>query len=77
MTTEKKLPIRERNAKFIEYCELVQKTDEWKNIKIHKRIKYLQEGFHKETNILMPLGTIYKLLKPNPAPSSDSKAASE
>ena len=74
--TEKKLPIKERNAKFIEYYEKVQKSDDWKDIRVHKRIKYLQAGFHKETNILMPLGTIYKLLKTNPEPS-DSKAATE
>ena len=74
--TEKKLPIKERNAKFIEYYEKVQKSDNWKDIRIHKRIKYLQSGFYTETKILMPLGTIYKLLKPNPEPS-DSKAATE
>ena len=67
MTTEKKLPIRERNAKFIEYYEKVQKSDDWKDIRIHKRIKYLQEGFNKETNIIMPIGTIYKLVKSQPA----------
>ena len=65
--TEKKLPIAQRNAKFMEYYQKVQKTDDWNNVKVHKRIKYLQEGFNKETNIIMPIGTIYKLVKSQPA----------
>jgi hypothetical protein len=62
--TEKKMPLKTKNAKFMEYYNKVVDTEEYKKIKPHKRIKYLQSEFYKKTDIIIPLGTLYKLIKP-------------
>lgn len=64
MSETKKLPIATRNAKFLEFYEKIKESDEWKTLRTHKRIKFLQSEFHRQENILMPIGTIYKLMKP-------------
>ena len=64
MSETKKLPTATRNAKFLEFYEKIKESDEWKNLRTHKRIKFLQSEFYRQENILIPIGTVYKLMKP-------------
>ena len=63
-----KITLADRNAKFLEFYEKAQKTDEWASLKSHKRVKYLQNQFNQECNIAMPIGTIYKLVRAQTSP---------
>ena len=64
MPESKKMPIATRNAMFLAFYDNIKESEEWKNLRPHKRIKYLQSEFHRQENIIMPIGTIYKLIKP-------------
>ena len=46
-----KITIADRNAKFLEFYERTQKTEEWASLKPHKKVKYLQNQFNQESNI--------------------------
>ena len=63
-----KITIADRNAKFLEFYERAQKTEEWASLKPHKKVKYLQNQFNQESNIIMPIGTIYKLVRSKSTP---------
>ena len=63
-----KITLAERNAKFLEFYEKAQETEEWSNLKSHKKVRYLQDKFSKEENITIPIGTIYKLVRAKSAP---------
>ena len=52
-------------------------SDEWKTLRTHKRIKFLQSEFHRQENILMPIGTIYKLMKPKQTENLSLKVEEE
>ena len=77
MPEMKKLPIATRNAMFIAFYDNIKESEEWKNLRPHKRIKYLQSEFHKQENIIMPIGTIYKLMKPKETDNLSQKVEEE
>ena len=77
MSETKKLPIATRNTMFLEFYESVKESQEWKDLRTHKRIKFLQSEFYKKNNILMPIGTIYKLMKPKQIDNSSQKVEEE
>ena len=63
-----RIALADRNAKFLEFYEKTQKTDEWASLRSHKKVKYLHDRFNQEFNITMPIGTIYKLVRSKSAP---------
>jgi hypothetical protein len=65
---EKKLTKKERNNQFLEMYRECKKTTDFEAIRVHKRVKYLQSEFQRRNNLLMPIGTIYKLLRTENAP---------
>ena len=77
MPESKKIPIATRNAMFLAFYDNIKESEEWKNLRPHKRIKYLQSEFHRQENIIMPIGTIYKLIKPKQTDNSSQKVEEE
>ena len=77
MPESKKMPIATRNAMFLAFYDNIKESEEWKNLKPHKRIKYLQSEFHRQENIIMPIGTIYKLIKPKQTDNLSQKVDTE
>jgi hypothetical protein len=77
MPESKKMPIATRNAMFLAFYNNIKESEEWKNLKPHKRIKYLQSEFHRQENIIMPIGTIYKLIKPKQTDNLSQKVEEE
>ena len=67
-SVEKKLTKKERNNQFLEMYRECKKTTDFEAIRVHKRIKYLQSEFQRRNNLLMPIGTIYKLLRTEEKP---------
>ena len=65
---EKKLTKKERNNQFLEMYRECKKTTDFEAIRVHKRVKYLQSEFQRRNNLLMPIGTIYKLLRTENTP---------
>ena len=53
----------ERNQKFIEFYNEISETEAFLGLKSHKRVKYLSEQFQSKSQLKIPLGTIYKLLR--------------
>ena len=64
----KKTTKKERNNQFLEMYRECKKTTDFEAIRAHKRIKYLQSEFQRRNNLLMPIGTIYKLLRTEEKP---------
>ena len=54
-----------RNQKFMDFYHEISESDAFKALKSHKRVKYLAEEFGKRTNVDIPIGTIYKLIRKN------------
>ena len=61
--TERKNKTNERNEKFLDFYNEIKDSEEFTKIKTHKRVKYLSEQFANKTQLHMPIGTIYKLLR--------------
>ena len=65
--TEKKSQVQNnksvRNEKFLAMYKEICDSEEFNNLKKHKRVKYLSEQFKERENIIIPIGTIYKLLR--------------
>ena len=76
---EKKVKTNERNEKFLDFYNNMKNTEEFTSLKSHKRVKYLSEQFANKTQLNMPVGTIYKLLRAEhvPTPVTEAKAATE
>ena len=55
--------IAERNEKFMDFYHEVKDKEEFIALKSHKRVKYLSEQFRSKSQLNMPVGTIYKLLR--------------
>ena len=62
-TEVKKIKVCERNAKFMDFYHDIKLSEEFLAVKGHKRVKYLSEHFVNKTQLHMPVGTIYKLLR--------------
>ena len=58
-----KSKITERNEKFMDFYHEVKDKEEFVALKSHKRVKYLSEQFRSKSQLNMPVGTIYKLLR--------------
>ena len=67
----------ERNQKFIEFYNEISETEAFLGLKSHKRVKYLAEEFGKRTNVDIPIGTIYKLIRNNSNTVSTSTSSGE
>ena len=55
--------IAERNEKFMDFYHDIKNKEEFVALKSHKRVKYLSEQFRSRSQLNMPVGTIYKLLR--------------
>ena len=53
----------DRNVKFMDFYHNIKDKEEYLGLKEHKRVRYLSERFANETQLNMPVGTIYKLLR--------------
>ena len=58
-----KTKITERNEKFMDFYNDIKDQEEFVSLKSHKRVKYLSERFQSKSQLKIPLGTIYKLLR--------------
>ena len=70
--TERKNKTNERNEKFLDFYNEIKDSEEFTKIKTHKRVKYLSEQFANKTQLHMPIGTIYKLLRSEHIETPDS-----
>ena len=63
-----------RNQKFMDFYHDIKDQEEYLGLKKHKRVKYLSEQFANRTQLNIPVGTIYKLLRSEHVeiPSSDT-----
>ena len=68
-----------RNQKFIDFYHDIKDQEEYLGLKKHKRVKYLSEQFANRTQLNIPVGTIYKLLRSEHVeiPSSDTTVSNE
>ena len=55
--------ITERNEKFMDFYHNIKDNEDFLALKSHKRVKYLSEQFLSKSQLKMPVGTIYKLLR--------------
>ena len=58
-----KSKITERNEKFMDFYHDIKDKEEFVALKSHKRVKYLSEQFRSRSQLNIPVGTIYKLLR--------------
>ena len=65
MERKKQSAKTERNQKFIDFYNEISESDEFLSLKTHKRVKYLAEEFKKRSEVDIPIGTIYKLIRNN------------
>ena len=65
MERKKQSAKAERNQKFIDFYNEISESDEFLSLKTHKRVKYLAEEFKKRSEVDIPIGTIYKLIRNN------------
>ena len=58
-----KTKVAERNEKFMDFYNDIKDSEEFVGLKSHKKVKYLSEQFRSKSQLNMPVGTIYKLLR--------------
>ena len=68
--------IAERNEKFMDFYHYIKDKEEFIALKSHKRVKYLSEQFRSKSQLNMPVGTIYKLLRSEHVETPVSEQAS-
>ena len=62
-TPKPRTKITERNEKFMDFYHNIKDNEDFLALKSHKRVKYLSEQFLSKSQLKMPVGTIYKLLR--------------
>ena len=77
MERKKQSAKTERNQKFIDFYNEISESDEFLSLKTHKRVKYLAEEFKKRSEVDIPIGTIYKLIRNNNTRTISGESAIE